>query len=152
MAVQQTIQLNAQLNAQAQSAIDSKEPCSNIWEADQLASAMSNLNVASSAKPDEKKDMHSDDKRLSTASSTTAGGEKTVKSSRFSGLKKVLAIKSSEEKATIKAEKLSSRARELRSAILDEERGRWQDEEWRNIVAVSIPLAHCVIFVLRFII
>lgn len=136
MSVQQTIQLNAQLNAEAQSAIDAKEPRFNIWEIDQLTPAMSNLSVASSAKTDEKNGLYLDDKRQSAAASITNSGEKNVKASRFSGLKKALAIKSPEEKAVIKAEKLSAHARELRNAILEEERGRWPDQEWRDIVAV----------------
>jgi hypothetical protein len=136
MSVQQTIQLNAQLNAEAQSTINAKEPRVNIWEIDQLAASMSNLSVASSAKTDEKKGLYPDEKRQSVAPSISSANDKNVKASRFSGLKKALAIKSPEEKAMIKTEKLSSKARELRNAILEEERGRWPDEEWRQIVAV----------------
>ncbi|KUJ08917.1 uncharacterized protein LY89DRAFT_599185 [Mollisia scopiformis] len=139
-AVQQTIQLNAALNAEAQAAINAKEPNFNIWEVDQLASSMSNLTMdqSSSTLGDDKKrpmEMGSDEKRQSVAGSFTNGSDKSAKPSRFSGLKKALAIKSPEEKAVIKTEKKASRGREIRNAILAEERGRWPDDEWRQIVA-----------------
>jgi hypothetical protein len=47
MSVQQTIQLNATLNAEAQAAINAKEPPFNIWRIDQLDSSMSNMTIAS---------------------------------------------------------------------------------------------------------
>src|SRR5277367_3973623 len=57
MSVQQTIQLNAALNAEAQAAINAKEPRFNIWEIDQLDSSMSNMTIAtaSSGQVDDKK-------------------------------------------------------------------------------------------------
>ena len=140
MSVQQTIQLNAALNAEAQAAIDAQEPRSNIWEMDELGSSMSNMTIASSSSSqvDEKKrpvEKGSAEKRQSVASSVTNGNVEVSKPSKFSGLRKALAIKSSEEKALAKAGKKSSRNRELRNAILEEEQGRWPDQEWRQIVA-----------------
>lgn len=144
MSVQQTIQLNAQLNAEAQSAINAKEPRINIWEVDQLAASMSNLNMASnsnSGKDSEKSSMYVDEKGqivAPVAPAISGSNNKNGKTSRFSGLKKALAIKSPEEKAMVKTEKMSGRAQELRNQILEEERGRWPDEEWRHIVATYL--------------
>lgn len=133
MNVQQTIQLNAQLNAEAQRSIDAQEPKINIWEIDQLTANMANMSVSSSVNdskyPTEK---GSNEKRQSVAGSIN--GESS-KPSRFAGLKKALAMKTPEEKAAGKFEKASRSAKDLRNAILFEENGRWPDEEWRQIVA-----------------
>jgi hypothetical protein len=140
MAVQQTIQLNAQLNNEAQRAIDAKEPRFNIWETDQLEAVMSNMNLDSGSsstvygkgRPVEKPIVG---KRQSIAGSSTNGTEKTSKPSRFAGLKKALAIKSPEEKEALKVGKLKAHGAGLRDAILQEEDGRWPEAEWRQIVA-----------------
>ena len=142
MSVQQTIQLNASLNAEAQRTIDAHEPRVNIWDVDQLESAMSNLNfsdasssqlsqVDGKSRPVEKGSAA--EKRQSIAGPSNSKSEKP---SKFAGLKKGLGIKSSEEKAADKREKMISQAKELRNAILYEENGRWPDQEWRYIVAV----------------
>jgi len=147
MSVQQTIQLNASLNAEAQAAIDAKEPPFNIWKADQLESSMSNMTMddssASSSSalekyPVDKKE--SSEKRQSVAGPSTnsrPAGPSAIaaKSSKLSGLKRAFSIKSPEEKTAIKTAKTGARGRELRNAILGEEQGRWPDEEWRQIVA-----------------
>jgi hypothetical protein len=140
MSVQQTIQLNSALNAEAQAAINAKEPSYNIWEIDQLDSAMSNmtLNTASSDQVSGTRQLvekGSPEKRQSIAEAPTNSNTESAKPSKFAGLKKALAIKSSEEKAVIKTEKMHARGRELRNAILYEENGRWPDQEWRQIVA-----------------
>jgi hypothetical protein len=138
--IHQTIQLNAALNAEAQAAINAKEPKHNIWHVDQLDNSMSNLTIDEkpSGKADEKKqypdEKGSAGKRQSIAGPST-NGESSAKPSRFAGLKKALAIKSPEEKEADRVQKMSSKGRELRNAILEEEQGRWPDQEWRQIVA-----------------
>ncbi|KAJ5385799.1 hypothetical protein N7509_008340 [Penicillium cosmopolitanum] len=54
--------------------------------------------------------------------------------SKLSGLKKALSIKSSEERTAIKLRKQADYAFDLRSRILEEEHGRWSDENDRQIV------------------
>ncbi len=137
--VQQTIQLNASLNAEAQSAINAKEPKFNIWETDEINSSMSNLSIAGtsseqsgdSKRPAEKGSTPSE-KRQSMASSSKA---ESSKPSKFAGLKKALAIKSPEEKAADRSKKAIAYAQELRNSILYEENGRWPTVEDRQIVA-----------------
>jgi hypothetical protein len=150
MSVQQTIQLNASLNTEAQAAINAKEPPFSIWEIDQLDSSMSNMTIAtaSSGQVDEKKrpvekgaaekgsaEKGPAEKRQSIAGPRTNSNAEGAKQSKFASWKKSLAIKSSEEKATARTEKASTRFRELRNMILEEEHGRWPDQEWRQIVA-----------------
>lgn len=89
------------------------------------------LDSTSSGQTDEKGRLV---EKSSAAGPISSNGEGS-KPSKFAGLKKALAIKSPEEKAAIKTEKMSARARELRNAILEEENGRWPDQEWRQIVA-----------------
>jgi hypothetical protein len=143
MSVQQTIELNAYLNAQAQAAIDAKEPSSNIWEIDMLESSMSNMAIAPSS-PAEVEDSKqpvekgSTEKRQSTsgpvASNSTGSTKPTPKLAGLNKFKRALNIKSSEERATARTGKATARSRELRNAILEEEQGRWPDLEWRQIV------------------
>jgi len=140
MSVQQTIQLNAALNAEAQAAINAKEPPFNIWKIDQLDSSMSNMTIAttSSGQVDDKKrpvEKGSTEKRQSIAGPFTNSNTEGAKPSKFAGLKKAFSIKSSEEKAAARTEKMSARGRELRNTILEEEYGRWPDQEWQQIVA-----------------
>lgn len=121
MSVQQTIHLNAILNEKAQADVNAKEPPSNIWEID-LEPSMSNMSISttSSGQVDDK---------------TQPDQKGSAKPSKFAGLKRVLSIKSPEEKAAQRTGKVMARGRELRNAILEEERGRWPDQEWRQIVA-----------------
>jgi hypothetical protein len=139
MAVQQTIQLNARLNAEAQATIDAHEPRFDIWEVDQLESSMANMNISESpSKIDEKGrpvEKASSGKRQSIAGPVAGSSGESSKSSKFAGLKGKLGIKSSEEKAAIKTEKMFAHGRHLRDRILQEEQGRWPDHEWRQIVA-----------------
>ena len=140
LSVQQTIQLNASLNAEAQAAIDAKEPSSNIWEIDQLDTSMSNMTITTASSGqvgDEKRSVEkgSAEKRQSIAGPLRDSNAERSKPSKFAGFKKALSIKSSEERAQVKGGKMSARGRELRDAILEEEELRWPDQEWRQIVA-----------------
>lgn len=75
-------------------------------------------------------------KRQSVAGPSTNSNVEIAKPSKLSGLKKTFFIKSSEERAASRKEKTNSFGRDLRDAILEEERGRWPDQNWRQIVAV----------------
>ncbi|KAJ5690348.1 hypothetical protein N7462_004740 [Penicillium macrosclerotiorum] len=101
--VHQTIELNAALNVKAQASINAQEPKFNIWEMDQLVTAMSNATIAGPSK--------------------------------LSGLKRALSIKSSQERAVMKSKKEIAYATDLRTQILQEEVGRWPDQNDREIVA-----------------
>lgn len=158
MNVQQTIKLNASLNAEAQANIDAKEPKVNIWDDDSLESSMSNMTFGN----DDKKrsiEKGSNEKRQSTAGAPPSYpaekglGEKRnsiaaptngdagppavarTKSSRFGGLGKLIGI-NPEKRAAVKTGKMVDRSRELRNAILAEENGRWPDEAWRHMVEI----------------
>lgn len=135
MSVKQTIALNASLNEEAQAAVDAKEPRMNIWQMDELESSMLNMNIVSADNKDRPSDNRSSEKRQSTAGPLSNEKAPAAKPSKLSGLKKALAIKSSEQKAAAKANKMNAHGREIRNAILQEENGRWPDEEWRQIVA-----------------
>jgi hypothetical protein len=148
MAVQQTIQLNTALNAEAQASIDSKEPRINIWETDELEASMSNMTIAPSASSqidDKKQPIQVDDKKDPVQTATKEKRKSIVgflkssnaensKPSKMTGLKKAFAIKSSEERAALRTGKMIASGRQLRDAILNEEQGRWPDQQWRNIV------------------
>jgi hypothetical protein len=146
LSVQQTIQLNAQLNAEAQTAIDGKEPKVNIWDIDRLESSMSKLDIedgsAGQINDEKRKSVAVDEKgrsvqkRQSVVGSVANSNGGSSKTSKFSGLKKAFkVIASSEERAQGKSTKEITRGRELRNSILAEENGRWPDQEWRQIVA-----------------
>ncbi|KAF9077114.1 hypothetical protein BDP27DRAFT_1357264 [Rhodocollybia butyracea] len=132
MAVQQTIQLNAALNAEAQAAIDAKEPAFDIWAVDELGTSISNMSFSDSPsyQVDDKKgpvEKGSTSKRHSIAGPPTANNPESSKLSRFASLKRAVVSKVTPKSA-------ADRTHELRSAILDEENGRWPDQEWRQIV------------------
>ncbi|KIW90056.1 uncharacterized protein Z519_09487 [Cladophialophora bantiana CBS 173.52] len=115
--IHQTIALNNRLNAEAQANIDAAEPKVDIWN-----------------EGDEK---DSNDTRQEGASSSANGSAaKPAKISRLASFRQSFGIKSSEERAAAKTEKMVYQGRELRDAILAEEEGRWPDEQWRHIVAV----------------
>lgn len=132
--LRQTIELNAALNAEAQDAVNAKEPGLNVWELDgeqqQQPNTLSNF-------PDEKKGANGTTK--GAGMTTPASGSFTYsngsasKPSKLAGLKKALSIKSPEEKAHEQAEKMRAYGRNLRDQILQEERGRWPDGEWQQI-------------------
>ncbi|KAF2667062.1 hypothetical protein BT63DRAFT_328406 [Microthyrium microscopicum] len=145
MSVEQTIRLNSSLNNKAQAAVDALEPTYNIWKMDEVESGMASLSIdtPSSGFPKEKNEISEkgiNEKRQSVAGSIMSGngeGPSTgnSKPSKFSGLKKAFNIKSSEERAVAKVEKVKNRGRQLRDEILREEQGRWPDQEWRRIVS-----------------
>ncbi len=152
--VQQTIQLNATLNAEAQAAIDAKEPRYNIWEDEELDSKMSDMKLSapSSSQVTEKgrpvsmgavekgsiearvAEKGAAEKRQSIAGPSASGSAENGKKSKFSSLKNAL-FKPSEERAVSKPGKKVAQGQELRNSILAEEAGRWPDQEWRQIVA-----------------
>lgn len=144
--IHQTIDLNNALNHEAQSKIDQLEPRVNIWDDDALNAAMSQLSVA---KANDKKqaikgsdERYPADKRGSVASDEKYPDEKRQsisgpsKTSRLSGFRKAIGIKSSDERAMAKTEKAIDKGRELRVAILAEEAGRWPDDQTRSLVAI----------------
>lgn len=131
--IHQTIDLNNKLNKDAQASIDAHEPRVNIWDDGALDAQMQQLNIA--ALNDKKN--YPDEKRQSVAAPSANGNsEKSGKTSKLSGFRKAIGIKSSEERAVAKVEKLVDQGRGLRDEILREEQGRWPDDQWRYIVAV----------------
>ncbi|KAK9427978.1 hypothetical protein V1505DRAFT_388330 [Lipomyces doorenjongii] len=131
--IHQTIQLNNTLNRDAQGTIDAKEPKVNIWDDSDLNVVMPNMTIATAG--DQKRPAESDETRQSISVPSRNDTETSTKSSKLASFRKSLGIKSSEEKAVAKTTKEIAHARELRSAILAEEQGRWPDEQWRQIVA-----------------
>lgn len=142
MYIHQTINLNNNLNREAQAAIDAREPKVNIWDDDALNAKMSELRVTatndkktpSSKAPPEKVTDEKKENPLAPASSSTS--DALTKTSKFLKFKQSIGIKSSEERQAVKFQKTIDGGRQLRDAILQEERGRWPDEQWRYIVAV----------------
>lgn len=139
MSIQQTIQLNAALNKEAQAAINAMEPPFDIWEIDQLNSSLSKMTIApaSSDQVDDKQRAveKSTVEKAQSAASPLTNSNTGSKPSKFGGLRKAFAIKSSEEKAASRRGKMKAQGQQLRNAILEEEHGRWPDQEWRHIVA-----------------
>lgn len=123
MWLQQTIKLNASLNVQAQAAVDAREPPFNIWDMNEV-----NLLIPETTVGAISSDRTDDRRRHSIAGSLTNSIADGAKSSKFKALKRAFSIKSAEEK-------FSLRGQELRNAILEEESGRWPDQESRQIVA-----------------
>lgn len=137
ISVRQTIDLNAQLNQEAQSHINAKEPNINIWEIDRSDCKESSAptNGIDKKGPSDEKSMGDQHSRTAEPS-INANGEasSSSKPSKFITLKKAFSIKSTEERAIAKLEKVNAKGRELRNLILQEEDGRWPDSEWRHIV------------------
>ena len=150
--IHQTIQLNNALNAEAQAKIDAKEPKVNIWEDRPIEVTMSQLNL--STPRDQKKAPPASDRKdrdgattsekqsadegqkTQASSSANGGARQSAKGSRMSGFFRSVGIKSFEERAVGKVERLVEGNRALRNAILAEEAGRWPDHQWRYIVSV----------------
>lgn len=138
--VQQTIQLNAVLNAKAQSDIDAKEPEVSIWQVDNLAKAAGALSLEKSSgraelpeasqASDEKSVEKRPEENPPTAASSLASSDR-----RQSWFKKMISRKSPEEKEAQRLAKLSARCGTLRHAILQEEHARWPTQDWRRLVA-----------------
>lgn len=143
ISVRQTIELNAQLNQEAQADINAREPKINIWEIDRpepvvsptAAETSASANGGDTKSPSAEKSMGSQS-RLTPEPSTNGNGESSssTKPSKFITLKKAFSIKSSEERAIAKMEKVKANGRQLRNSILQEEEGKWPDAEWRHIV------------------
>ncbi len=137
--VRQTIELNAFLNAKAESEINAKEPEVSIWEIDNLAKAANALSLEKSAG------------RSDTPEASWASTEKGAKAQpqqeplatpstnksdrRQSWFKKMIMKKTPEEKEAHRLEKLSARCGTLRNSILQEEHARWPTQDWRRLVA-----------------
>ncbi|KAM0465778.1 hypothetical protein ACHAPV_000722 [Trichoderma viride] len=143
--VHQTISLNAQLNEEAQSAINAREPKMNIWDLENPDISRSIVASEASSTSTKKGDtgLASDksEKKGEQSSPTTnatvngnSESSSSSKPSRFITLKKAFSIKSPEEKAAIKLEKALAQCKQLHDEILQEENGRWPDAEWRQIV------------------
>lgn len=124
MFLNQTIALNNDLNRQAQMSVDAKEPKGNIWSEETLESALSRLSLQS------KEGSSSQEKRQSVASSSAA----PEKASKLAKFKKSIGLKTEEEKEAIRIEQVFMDNRILRESILEEESGRWQDEQTLQIV------------------
>lgn len=130
--IHQTIQLNNAYNHEAQTKIDALEPRINIWDDGALDAAISQLKIAADDKKQSGKGSdkgYPAEKTESEASASNSG-----KANRFS-FRKAIGIKSSDERAVSKTEKMFGKGHELRDAILAEEAGRWPDAEMLNIVA-----------------
>lgn len=125
--IHQTIRLNNQLNQESQARIDAMEPKSNIWQDVSIDTAMSQMSLGDK-KVSEKKD-------VSLEKSDSATGSSSKDGSKFSGFRKAIGIKSSQERAVAKVGKMLDHGRGLRDDILTEEANRWPDGETRNIVA-----------------
>ena len=127
--VEQTIALDRQFNAQAQSAIDAVEPRDNIWETG-IEGSFARMSLPAGGYQDEKR---------SAGIGTVNGNGNAVdnsavqKNKRFSGFKKSLGILPPEEKALNRAKKAVQSNDQLKNSILQEEAGRWPDEQWRAI-------------------
>ncbi|KAJ5310394.1 uncharacterized protein N7443_002855 [Penicillium atrosanguineum] len=113
--VEQTIALNTSLNIKAQAAVQAMEPSFNVWELEQLESLVSNMS-------------HS--RRLSTE-----GDGNVERPSTRSSIRKVLSVKTSDERTAVKIKKKFAGSFELRAEIMKEENGRWQYDTDRQIVA-----------------
>ncbi len=137
LSVKQTIGLNATLNTEAQAAIDAREPRENIWEFDELntTTISRDMDTNKGVLGDEKQDYEAQSDVQSKPSDNSI--EPATKK-RFSMLK-ALGMKSTEERkaARFRAELAKAHASwsKLRNQILQEEEGRWPDENWRSIVA-----------------
>lgn len=118
--------MNNSLNREAQGDIDNREPKLNIWDEEELETAMSNLGVGDKKRPVEK----GVDRKQSVAEKRqSVSGEKPAKTSKMSSFKKSLGMKPTEHKVLEKAHA-------VKQSILAEEQGRWPDEQWRYLVAV----------------
>ncbi|KAI4730329.1 hypothetical protein E4T49_01700 [Aureobasidium sp. EXF-10728] len=139
--IHQTIQLNNQLNHEAQAKVDAMEPRHSIWDDKTLESVMSNLSVAPNKGEPPKyevdaKSYPAEKPAPTQSTSRPSGPPERSSTSRFSAFRKAVGIKSSDERATAKSEKAINQGIELRHSIQAEEAGRWPDEETRQIVAL----------------
>ena len=133
--IHQTIKLNNSLNHEAQVRIDAMEPTVNIWQETNINAAMSQLSVGpGSQKVSASKDSSASsvgEKGTSNATPDSSSKDR----SKFSGFRKAIGIKSSQERVVAKTEKLLNKGRGLRNDIVAEEDSRWPDSQTRSIVA-----------------
>lgn len=139
--IHQTIELNNKLNHEAQAKIDAIEPKHSIWDDKTPDSVTSNLSDAGKGKllaSDAGIDRQPVEKgpEIAAASRTPRPVEYRSSTSKFAAFRKAVGIKSSDERAAVRAEKAIDQGNGLRRSILEEEGGRWPDGETRQIVAV----------------
>ncbi|CAI7663604.1 unnamed protein product [Penicillium crustosum] len=120
--IQKIVRLNATLNAEAQAAIDATEPTSTIWDVEET-STPNDADTTSSSDIQQPAGQ-----RLTHQNNPSGSPTEGSKPSTFDSLKRMLSKKTTEEKTVI-------HTRGLRKAILDEEEGRWPNQEWRQLVA-----------------
>jgi hypothetical protein len=120
--LQKVIELNISLNTAAQAAIEAMEMSTNVWENE-------NPDINDTTSSSNTRDLTVQGHTFQDAHS--APPTDRPKDSKLTGLKKALSRKLVEQKL----DKTISHARGLRSAILEEEKGRWPTQEWRQLVA-----------------
>lgn len=125
--LQKIVRLNATLNAAAQATINSKEPTSTIWDTEDLEASVPNEADATASSHTQQAAAQG----LTHQNNPPGPLAEGSKPSAFGSLKKMLSKKTPEEKA----EKAATHTRGLRMAILEEEQGRWPNQEWRQLVA-----------------
>lgn len=125
--IRQTIDLSRRLDREAQAKVDAMEPSDCIWKEHSLPSSM--------AETDHKNtEMHprsfndSIDKSSGHAKSEMNLSVRPKSVSRLSSFRKVIGVRSSEERR-------NEKTNILRVDILHEEMGRWPDSQWRQIVS-----------------
>lgn len=112
--IEQTVALDSSLNAKAQAAVQALEPSFNIWELERLESLVSDISP--------------------TRHLSTDGDENIDKPSKRTSIRKVLSVKTPDERSADRMKKKLACSSELRSDILKEEDGRWQYDTDRRIV------------------
>ena len=131
--ITQTIGLNNSLNRDAQTAIDGREPRISIWGEDDEKETNRDAKAA-----DGMDKLTKDVKGLSVEppsySGTTTPTSANGSTSKISKFRKSFGIKSGEERQEAKAAKLASKGDSLRASILEEEQGRWPDQQWKALV------------------
>lgn len=148
--IRQVIALNNKYNSEAQSNINAQEPRVSIWDDEKLDASTTPSSTAAAndqkqlhgkldkkadqdkSKNDIAKDASEEPQKTSDSSQNLA--VRPVASSKRSSFRKMLGMKTSEEKEVVRAQQKATSARDLREKILIEERGRWPDEQWRYIV------------------
>lgn len=136
--IHQTIALNNNLNAEAQTKIDAKEPRVNIWDEKVLDTALAQLSL--SGTNDKKQPVKASDEKAraegrQSLAPPPAAVERPAKPSKLASFRKSIGIKSSDERVIAKTEKMVDKGLGIRDAILAEEEGRWPDHQWRFLVA-----------------
>lgn len=123
--IHQTIELNNHFNQEAQANIAAQEPKQSIWDDNALENAMAGLTLQSLTTQPEKNGARSE-KRGSVS--------EKPKVSKMTSFRKSLGIKSSDERAIGRVRKDVEKGYHLKDQILAEERGRWPDDQWRQLV------------------